>query len=131
MKKKIVRIITVATVLCSMFVCAFASDITPQANNVFLGVTATLRSSSTGVTLQYYVDTSRYNNKLGISTYSIYDQTTNAAPYKKTINQFVSAKTTSNHFDIPGTVKGHQYYLKVTFYADGSTYSTVTNSVYA
>ena len=65
---------------------------------------------------------------IGILMYTLYDQTTG-----KNTPKNVGMYTSGDHFQstltIPNLTAGHTYYLMVTFYADGSTYSQVTNSV--
>lgn len=131
MKRKIVYIVTVIAVLCSMCSYSFASDFMPQASKMFTKHVATLEMYPSGMQISYTVATNLTNAKLGVSKCTLYDQTAHTAAFTWTINQFVAARQSTSSFDVPGTTKGHQYYAKVTFYADGKTYDYVTNSVYA
>ncbi len=124
--KKISIIAVVLTI--SLFNVAFAAQMEPFANNVFRTHEAILITTSNSLKLHISVETFQPKSRLGISEYTLYDQTTGK-------NTFYGAKSYSSgsqygkYFDIADVVKGHTYYVKVTFYADGSTYSQVTNSV--
>ena len=61
---------------------------------------------------------------LGLS----HDQTTGKNT-PKNVAKYISGKYYQDSLVIPNLIAGHTYYLMVTFYADGSTYSQVTNSV--
>ena len=126
---KVKRFSVVAIILTiSLLNVAFSAQMKPCANNVFKVHDATLVTTSNHLKLRISVETFQPKSRLGVSEYTLYDQTTGK-------NTFYGAKSYSSgsqygkYFDIVDVVKGHTYYVKVTFYADGSTYSQVTNSV--
>lgn len=89
---------------------------------------ASLIAGSSQEILCFYVGTEDVYSNLGISAYTLHDQTTGTKTIK-TINNFISNNNYKGRMVIPNLTSGHTYYLTVTFYADGSTYSQVTNSV--
>lgn len=128
-KAKKLSIVSVMLVL-AMINAAFAAEVQPFASSTFRKHDATIVSTSSGLVLNCSVSTYTSKNQLGVSTFTLYDQTAGSNVTYGAYS-YTQGMQFSDAIKITKTVKGHTYYAKVTFYADGSTYSQVTNSVRA
>lgn len=126
---KVKKFSIIAVVLTiSLLNVAFAAQMEPFANNVFRTHEATLITTSNSLKLKISVSTFQAKSQLGLSEYTLYDQTTGKSTFCG-VKSYNSGAQYKRELDITDGIKGHTYYAKVTFYADGSTYSQVTNSV--
>lgn len=125
MKKNAIIAIILALAVIS---CASAAQIEPFASNTFYSRSATLASAPSGLSLTTITTTYEPQKQLGISVYVLYDQTA-GSNHAYSVKNYTKGSSYNHSFDITNVIKGHTYYVKATFYADGNTYSMVTNSV--
>lgn len=128
-KAKKLSIISIMLIF-SIISTAFAAETQPCANNTFRTHTATISSTPSGLLLNCFVATYEPKNKLGVSSFILYDQTSGSNVIYGAYS-YTQGTQFSDEIKLTDTIKGHTYYVKVTFYADGSTYNKVTNSVRA
>lgn len=108
---------------------AFAAETEPYASKQFTRSEASLKSVSGSLFLDFHVATTTANSKIGISQVELHDVTNGAQVYCTGLTN--SGKDFSDIFCIYSGVKGHRYYAKVTFYADGLTTTRQTNTITA
>ena len=129
MSKRVNKTFVISLLLVCIFtISAFAVDYEPFANDPIQTHEANLIAGSSNAVLSFTVATRQSKSKLGILMYTLYDQTTGKNT-PKNVAKYISGKYYQESLVIPNLIAGHTYYLMVTFYADGSTYSQVTNSV--
>lgn len=129
MSKRIKKTVIISLfIACVCTLSVFAANYEPFSSVKFQSHDASLIAGSSQAILCFHVGTENVHSRLGISAYTLHDQTTGAKT-PKTINNFISDNDYSGRMTIQNLTSGHTYYLTVTFYADGSTYSQVTNSV--
>ena len=129
MSKRIKKTVIISLfIACVCKISAVAANYEPFSSVKFQSHDASLIAGSSQAILRFHVGTENVYSRLGISAYTLHDQTTGAKT-PKTINNFISDNDYSGRMTIQNLTSGHTYYLTVTFYADGSTYSQVTNSV--
>lgn len=129
MSKRVNKTFVISLLLVCIFtISAFAVDYEPFANDSIQTHEANLIAGSSNAVLSFTVATRQSKSKLGILMYTLYDQTTGKNT-PKNVGLYTSGDYFKSTLTIPNLTAGHTYYLMVTFYADGSTYSQVTNSV--
>ncbi len=108
---------------------AYAADVDPYASKQFTRREASLKSVSGSLFLDFDVATTTSNSKIGVSQVSLHDVTSGKIVYCTGLTS--SGKEFSDTYYIYSGTKGHRYYAKVTFYADGLTTVCQTNTITA
>ena len=120
----------ISAILLFVFAMSFsasAADITIQSSNTYKYAIATFSDSSCQMDLDLSARTTQSNNRIGASKISIHDLSTGKInDYGRSYSSGISYHDT---FMLPNMVKGHRYYVVVTFYADSLSTQATSNTV--
>ena len=129
MSKRVNKTFVISLFLVCIFtISALAVDYEPFSNDPIQTHEANLVVGFSKAVLSFTVATRQSKSKLAILMYTLYDLTTGKNT-PKYVAYYFSGKYYQDSLVIPNLIAGHTYYLMESFYADGSTYSQVTNSV--
>ena len=120
----------VSAILLFMFAMSFsaaAADTSIQSSNTYKYAIATLSDSSGQMILDLKARTTLSNSRIGSSKITVHDLT--AGSVRDYGGSYSSGVSYTDSFALPNTVKGHRYYVVVTFYADGLSTQATSNTV--